>query len=347
MVIEKYMKYKLLAVSTEYEVNIGDYIQALASSQFLPHIDGFIQREELKDYNGENCAVIMNGWYMHNTEQWPPSSKIYPLYIAVHFNSSAKDILFSEESVKYLHKFEPIGCRDLYTKELLCKNGIDAYYSSCMTLTLGYKYKTNEKDDTYYFVDPYFVTQWNLYSIIYNFFYLIFNWKPINIISKKYPENKTGFRKKMILTSFYREYKKIFSKEILLNAEYICQQDKYYKNHFKSDEERLIEAERLVKKYARAKLVVTSRIHCALPCLGLETPVIYTDNTAQSEMSSCRLGGLKELFNIVQWNKGKLQANFELKGKIDNKNLPVNSTNWKVLATNLINTCKAFIERTK
>ena len=40
------MKYKLLAVSTEREVNIGDYIQALASAQFLPHIDGFIQREE-------------------------------------------------------------------------------------------------------------------------------------------------------------------------------------------------------------------------------------------------------------------------------------------------------------
>lgn len=42
------MKYKLLAVSSEDQVNIGDYIQALASAQFLPSMDGFIQREELK-----------------------------------------------------------------------------------------------------------------------------------------------------------------------------------------------------------------------------------------------------------------------------------------------------------
>lgn len=58
------------------ETNIGDYIQALASAQFLPHIDGFINREKLKDYKEEPCSVIMNGWYIHNPEQWPPSNKI-------------------------------------------------------------------------------------------------------------------------------------------------------------------------------------------------------------------------------------------------------------------------------
>lgn len=42
------MKYKLLGMSTEESLNIGDYIQALASSQFYPQIDGFIQREELE-----------------------------------------------------------------------------------------------------------------------------------------------------------------------------------------------------------------------------------------------------------------------------------------------------------
>lgn len=41
------MQYKLLSVEGERETNIGDYIQALASRQFLPHVDGFINREEL------------------------------------------------------------------------------------------------------------------------------------------------------------------------------------------------------------------------------------------------------------------------------------------------------------
>ena len=64
-------------------VNIGDYVQALASSQFLPHIDGFIDRDEdLKDYAGEPCKVIMNGWYMHLPQNWPPSDLIDPLFLA-------------------------------------------------------------------------------------------------------------------------------------------------------------------------------------------------------------------------------------------------------------------------
>lgn len=337
------MKYKILAVSTVNEINIGDYIQALASSQFLPRVDGFIQREELKDYDGEECKMIMNGWYMHNPKQWPPSKKIHPLYVAVHFNTLAKEKLFSKESVDYIKQFEPIGCRDKYTRDLLLEKGINAYFSGCMTLTLGYKYKSDVRENKCYFVDPYFVTHWNVYSIIYNFVYLIFHWKAITIISKKYPEDKKGLRKKMILTTFYREYKRFFTKDTLLNAEYICQQSRYYKNNFNSDEERLKEAEKLVEKYAKASLVVTSRIHCALPCLGLETPVIYTEDTNQSEASACRFGGLRELFTIMEWKKNHLKPSFSYKKKISISNVPLNKNGWKKYADILIMKCKDFI----
>ena len=55
------MKYKLLSVETaNLKPNIGDYIQALAASQFLPTIDGFVNREELSQYDSEECIVIMN-----------------------------------------------------------------------------------------------------------------------------------------------------------------------------------------------------------------------------------------------------------------------------------------------
>ncbi|WP_195500723.1 polysaccharide pyruvyl transferase family protein [Bacteroides clarus] len=338
------MKYKLLAVSMNSQVNIGDYIQALASSQFLPQIDDFIQREELKKYDGEECKVIMNGWYMHNPKQWPPSSKIHPLYVAVHFNTSAKEILFSKESINYLKQFEPIGCRDTYTRDLLLKQGIDAYFSGCMTLTLGYKYQTKEKEDKCYFVDPYFITHWNLSSFFSNLIYLVFHWKPINIIAHKYPETKKGLRKRMILTTFYRKYKRYFTKETLINAEYICQQSNYYKDNFSSDEARLEEAEKLVKKYAKARLVVTSRIHCALPCLGLETPVIYTIDGNQSEVSACRLGGLQELFNIFEWNQNHLIPQFSVKEKFSIKKTPKNKDLWKSYASHLNRICKQFID---
>jgi exopolysaccharide biosynthesis predicted pyruvyltransferase EpsI len=38
---------------------------------------------------------------------------------------------------------------------------------------------------------------------------------------------------------------------------------------------RLAAAERLLEVYARAEMVVTTRLHCALPCLALGTPVLF------------------------------------------------------------------------
>ena len=129
---------------------------------------------------------------MHNAQQWPPSSKIIPFYVAVHFNSTVKDKLLSDESIAYLKKYEPIGCRDTNTVKLLQSKGINAYFSGCMTLTLGRNYHSEIKENKYYFVDPYFVTHWNLYTILYNAIYLLFHWKPICIIAKKHPDPKTG-----------------------------------------------------------------------------------------------------------------------------------------------------------
>ena len=53
------MKFSLLSVSTVPAINIGDYIQALASRQFLPKIDSYIEREHLKDYDGDKTNMIM------------------------------------------------------------------------------------------------------------------------------------------------------------------------------------------------------------------------------------------------------------------------------------------------
>lgn len=312
------MTYKLLYVKdiTLPTANIGDYIQALAASQFLPHVDGFVNREQLKSYEEDECKIIMNGWYMHNTHQWPPSPKIHPLFVSVHFNSTAKQALFSKESLNYLKKYEPIGCRDTQTRDMLIEHGIRAYFSGCLTLTLGYKYKSQKKTDKIYFVDPYFITHWDIKMVIKNALYLLLNYSAIKIISEKHPEPKKGLRKKMILTTFYREYKKYFSKETLLNAEYICQQSIFYKEQIASEEARILEAERLVTLYSKAKFVVTSRIHCALPCLGLDTTVIFTENKQQTEVSSCRFGGLKDFFNVLSWDKDHLVAMFDYEGSI-------------------------------
>lgn len=337
------MKYKLLAVSSENELNIGDYIQALASAQFLPQIDGFIQREELKDYDSEECKVIMNGWYMHHPEQWPPSDKIHPLFVAFHINSLAKEQLLSQESLDYLKKYEPIGCRDAYTRDLLIEKGVNAYFSGCMTLTLGYTYKSKRREDKCYFVDPFVYREDKLFKKIQNLLYLLCHWKSATTIADKWPGSCSRLRKRISVSYFLQQYRKIFTKDTLLKAEYISQQNMEYKSSFKTDSERLDEASRLINKYACARLVVTSRIHCALPCLGLDTPVIFTERTSQSESSACRLHGLKEFFNILSIDKHGLKTDFHHNEKISISTAPSNKYIWKEYAIKLERVCLNFI----
>lgn len=342
------MLYKLLSVSKNKkisEINIGDYIQALASSQYYPQIDGFLDRDEdLKDYNGEPCKMIMNGWYMHNPQNWPPTNKIIPLFVAFHLNILAKKELTSPISISYLKKHEPIGCRDIDTMNLLKEKGINAYFSGCMTLTLGKKYYNSEKDDKTYIVDPLLdanIGIKEIFEAIREFTKYPFD--IIHLITNKGLRIHPGknILKKIIKTSLYhKEYSKLFSREFVMNSIYICQQSEYYKKNFKTDMELLDEAERLIKLYAKAKLVITSRIHCALPCLGLETPVIFLQKADDIKASSCRFNGLTDLFNTIIIKGKTLNPSFTI--NFQKGELPVNKKDWKILADSLNKRCNQF-----
>lgn len=339
--------YKLLSLGDKKVMNIGDYIQALASAQFFPHIDGFIDREKLKDYDGVNCNVIMNGWFMHDPTQWPPSVKINPLFVALHINTSVTDKLLSEEGVAYLKKFEPIGCRDTFTRDNLISKGISAYFSGCMTLTLGESYRSEIRDNTCYFVDPVVETPKSILTILKNGVSLALHYRGIKNISNKYYNDTVTFPRLLKMAGFYRIYTRYFTPQTLIEATYINQESSRYAQAFSTDEERLEEAKRLVGLYSRAKLVVTSRIHCALPCLGLETPVVYTAKMNDSEKSACRFGGLMDLFNVLTCDSEKSSINFTIEKKIDKDNPVTNKNTWKELAHNLIKTCREFVKQSE
>ena len=182
-------KYGVLVVGTESQINIGDYIQGLAARQFLPHVDEFIERERLKDYNGPNVKVIMNAWYMHHPEQFPPSSQIEPLYVAVHINDMIKkDFSESGKLSAFSNSQQEIGCRDENTAEYLKLNGINAYFSGCLTLTLGNTYRSIEKDNKVYIVDPVIPAVSGWMDAFYSVFKSLRIAKRIKLIfEKKYP----------------------------------------------------------------------------------------------------------------------------------------------------------------
>ncbi len=323
--------------------NIGDYIQSLAAAQFLPpKIEPYINREKLDEYNGEEVRLIMNGWFMHEPSHWPPSPKIHPLFVSFHLNVLAKSELLKDESINYLKKFEPIGCRDKNTVKLLTDNGVDAYFSGCLTLTLGESYKSaaNTKRNGIYFTDVYNYFDKAPLQLIKTLIILLTNLRSILLLNKRMGL-KISIKNILKAASFYRTYSKKFTFEVLTKANYIEQE---IPDNFLSDEEKFSYAKDLLRKYSTAQFVVTSRIHCALPCLSLETPVIYIENINQTEESSCRLDGIRDLFHVMKCDKGKLT--FDLTpDKINTNTTFKNKDEYNKLRIRLIDTCKLFTKR--
>jgi len=294
------MKYGLLTYDENQRFfNVGDNIQSLAAKQFLPKVDIYLNRERLNEYQGEKVKLIMNGWFTHNIHNWVPSDDIDPIFVSFHMNNTAAPYMLSEKGINYLKKHEPIGCRDQFTADTLNEKGIKAYFTGCLTLTLdSYRVEDSERDDKIYIVDP-------LYSyprpekIFYNTKQTV-----KNILNGK------AFQ----LGKKNKHLKNFISKEVLTNAEFINQEPP---SNTYSDKQKFQMAEELLNKYARAKLVITSRIHCALPCLALGTPVIFI-NGFDSFVDSCRFDGILELFNRIDVNSktGEFKSNFGLRGKI-------------------------------
>jgi hypothetical protein len=292
----------------------------------------------------------MNGWFMHNPKNWPPTDKIYPLFLAFHLNETAKNEVLSTEGVNYLRKHEPIGCRDYYTVRTLESVGIKAYFSGCMTLTLGKTYKTEEKSKDVFFVDTNCNTVHGVVNILKFIIVTIVNVITILRICKRNIENfKLYYSNKSKLFLFFKTaflyftFRNLVSNEMFLNAKIVSQQCAFYQNSFSCDDELLSYAEQLVKSYSKASLVITSRIHCALPCLGMSVPVLYTYNDNQDFVSSCRMEGLIDMFNVVHCDGKRIYSDI-CKSKIDYSTIPQNKETWKTYASSLIEKCEYFIK---
>ncbi|RZI85837.1 MAG: polysaccharide pyruvyl transferase family protein [Rubrivivax sp.] len=131
------LKHGLVVHRHKKEVNIGDYIQAIAVKQALG-IDEYelIDREDLAAYSGPPMRVVGQGWYCHGPGAWPPAPQIDYLPFGIHINPQSHEHFLKPASMEALKRLAPIGCRDMLTYEFLCKHGVDAYFSGCLTTTI-------------------------------------------------------------------------------------------------------------------------------------------------------------------------------------------------------------------
>lgn len=306
--------------------NVGDNIQSLAARQYLPQVDRLLNREHLGEYQGDPAKLIMNGWFTHNIHHWVPSENIDPLFVSFHMNNTAAPFMLSEKGIAYLKKHQPIGCRDQFTADTLKAKGIDAHFTGCLTLTLdSYKVDDSERGEDIYIVDPlYSYPTWEKVT---------FNWRVLvrSILNGKL------FR----LGKMKQHISNFIDADLVKSAQHINQEPPA---GMYTDAQKFAMAEDILKQYARAKLVITSRIHCALPCLALGTPVIFV-NGFDSFVDSCRFDGILDLFNRIDVDSktGKWTSNFGLEGKINKDTMVKNLEKHHALAEPLKAKCRAFI----
>ena len=347
------MKYIVFTYNDLPTINIGDYIQSIAARQYMGSNVVFVNRDELGKYNGDEAKVIMNGWYTYNPSCCLPNERVTPLFVAFHLNTDAEKSFLTPENIAILQKYAPIGCRDIHTTEVLQNKGIDAYFSGCLTTTLGYahSFEVIPKNNDIFIVDPYsyLPNGKNIYELTRTFCQLIGNFKSIKRLIRKYKQenpftinwSKVGIGRLLLVTKTYVLLKKICEEDVIWKARYITQW--YMNSEYPTDESRFKRAYELLQLYTGAKYVITSRIHCAFPCLGLQTPVAFVKNNAGGEKSTCRLGSILELLNVVELDKENVVSNFLKDKKFSMKTTFTNKQAYLDNRNKLIQKCIDFI----
>jgi hypothetical protein len=355
-------KYGLLVTSPVANTkNIGDYMQSLAAMQFLPKDFVYVEKEKVSKFRcDEPTKVIMNGWYMWHPENWPPKEeKLIPLLTSMHFTPITVNEMLKNGGKEYLQKYGPVGCRDKDSCELLKKEGIDCYFSGCMTLTLGKNYSFEGERKGVCFVDPYIPSlriisndSKKVYPInaVKAVIYYLMHPRKINRLAKiPFFKGRLKFLAYFNASMFYHAYSALFEDEVLFNADYFTHMvptslDESQESLFKRTEV-------LLKKYASSQYVVTSRIHCALPCVGVGTPVIFTLNEKMESKKNLigspgRYGGLIDLFHVVNYcndNVSTKEADLLKEKKLTLHTKFYNKPQWKEIADGLISQCESFV----
>ncbi len=249
-----------LKVSTE---NLGDHIQIIAGEHLLTrhgvkpsfYIDrdtNLATSERVNKAKGQ-VAILMNGWFKRNSEEWPPHPKLTPLFLGFHIRLFQCPELISDASIDYYRQYQPIGCRDSYTETLLRSKGIETFLSNCLSLTLPRRLE------------------------------------------------ELQYQKEIFVVSRDKQLLKFLPSDL---GQYT------YISHYSGStnfEDNMVEAQELLQTYhRRARLIITTLLHCALPAIAMGIPVIvlYPPNNEFGHNSDKeRFSTLAKMIRIYQLNE--------------------------------------------
>jgi hypothetical protein len=82
--------------------------------------------------------TVLFGWFMHplfgSRTDFPLHPSVRPIPISFHCHARS---MLTDEAVDYLRHYGPVGCRDLSTLRLLRSLDVPAFFSGCVTTTVG------------------------------------------------------------------------------------------------------------------------------------------------------------------------------------------------------------------
>lgn len=224
--------------------NLGDDIQSLAAKRLVPGKTEGISKEQL-DKSAESGIISMNGFFPGGAG-WPPAEGLVPFFYSFHIAAESKEEICSEKGLAYLRQFEPIGCRDRGTMNILLSHGIKAYYSKCISLTFERREQAPENGRV---------------------FLVSLSKGALSAIPRK-------LRKKGVVVDQSKLRLPSLSPQI-----------------------RELLAQHLLDTYAKhASLVITSKIHCAMPCIAMGIPVVFIYD--RSKKNDYRVDIINDLIGI-------------------------------------------------
>lgn len=198
-------------------------------------------------------GILLNGWFKSNRAEWPPHSKLVPLIVGFHIRLFQCPELLSNASIDFFRLHQPIGCRDVYTENLLRSKGIEAFTTNCLSLTLSRRIE--------------------------------------------YPTTQT----EVFVVSRDERLKHYIPQSI---GPYTFVSHYSGSGDFAANMRR---AEELLETYrSRAKLVITTLLHCALPAIAMGIPVVVfypINNEAGHASDRERFSSLEGLMRVYRFEE--------------------------------------------
>lgn len=271
------MEQKYGIIAYKNSINLGDQIQSIAAKQLFDKnnvetIDYFVDRDKNIIYNINNniqndlplnsLYCIYNGWFDKNYASFPLNPSINPLFISFHVNETQKDSTYNWLQTHETNSLKSLCHIDNKKEYDKCNYGI-----GCRDVHTLNKFIENKYTNAYLSGCLTMTLEINsVFSQKREHIYIV----DVNI-------------------SDIRAYvpKKILDNSIVLSH--------VYKKDMLDEQQKLKEAEQLLKLYQNAKLVITSRLHCALPCLAYSTPVVFS----YYNMNDVRLKGLIDTIPVI------------------------------------------------